>query len=37
MFIKNYSDYIHHIKEGLIKTYDGEKSISYLIDTLKKV
>lgn len=37
MFIKNYSDYIQHINEGLIKTHNGEKSIRYLIDTLRKL
>ena len=37
MFIKNYIDYLQSINEGLIKTNDGEKSLKYTIDTLKKL
>jgi hypothetical protein len=37
MFIKNYIDYLESINEGLIKTNDGEKSLKYTIDTLKKL
>jgi len=37
MFIKNYYDYLESIKEGLIKTYDAEKSTSYVVDILRKL
>ena len=37
MIVKNYLDYMNLINEGLIKTYDGEKSITYLVDTLQKL
>ena len=37
MVIKTYSDYLEHLKQGLIKTHDGDKSIKYLVDTLRKL
>jgi hypothetical protein len=37
MFIKNYSDYLSLLNEGLIKTYPGEKAIKYLSETLEKL
>lgn len=37
MFIKNYSDYLYSINEGLIKTYPADKVIKYLSDTLEKL
>jgi hypothetical protein len=37
MFIKNYSDYLDLINEGLIKTYPPEKAIRYLKETLEKL
>jgi frataxin-like iron-binding protein CyaY len=37
MFIKNYSDYLDYINEGLIKTYPVDKAKKYLLDTLEKL
>jgi hypothetical protein len=37
MFIKNYYDYLRHIKEGLIKTHEGEDSIRHLIDVMRRL
>jgi hypothetical protein len=37
MFIKNFIDYLQSINEGLIRTNDGERSLRYTLDTLKKL
>lgn len=37
MFIRNYSDYLDYMDEGLIKTYPADKAIKYLSDTLEKL
>lgn len=37
MFIKNFLDYFESIKSGLIKTHRGDLSVSYIVDTLKRL
>ena len=37
MFIKNFLDYFESINEGLIKTHRGDLSVSYIVDTLKRL
>ena len=35
MIIKNFKDYMDSLNEGLITTYDGEKAIEHLVNTLR--
>lgn len=37
MFIKNFLDYFESINDGLIKTHRGDLSVSYIVDTLKRL
>ena len=37
MIIDKFSQYIDSINEGLIKTHEGSKAISYVVDTLRRL